>query len=342
MRVLITGGAGFIGCNCAVDLLSRGDEVVILDNLSRAGADENLRWVRTRGQVELVKADVRDAEAVARAVERHAPDAVIHLAAQVAVTTSVVDPRTDFEINAMGTLNVLEAARAAKRPPVVLFSSTNKVYGGLEDLQCEPDGRRYRCELSDVGIDEDRALDFHSPYGCSKGAADQYVRDYCRIYGLRTVVLRQSCIYGNRQFGIEEQGWLAWFTLATLMGRPITIYGDGMQVRDVLEVGDLVRLYTLCLDNIDEVSGKILNVGGGPGNAISILESLELLQQVLQLEIRRTHTDWRPGDQAIFIACNETARRLLDWSPKVSVRQGLERLVEWIRPNLEMIRAKVA
>jgi len=341
MRLLITGGAGFIGCNTAVALMRRGDDVTIFDNLSRAGTEDNLEWVRSSGPVELIQADVRDAEAVAGAVARVRPEAVIHLAAQVAVTTSVVDPRTDFEINALGTLNVLEAARAAKDPPLLLFSSTNKVYGGLEDLTCTPAGRRYVCALSDRGVDESRALDFHSPYGCSKGAADQYVHDYTRIYGLRTVVLRQSCIYGNRQFGIEEQGWLAWFTLAALMGRSITVYGDGLQVRDVLEVGDLVRLYLLCVDRIDEVSGQILNVGGGPGNAVSILESLELLEQILGQKIQRDFADWRPGDQRIFVACNEAAERRLGWQPEVDVHRGLQALVEWIRPNLELIRRRL-
>lgn len=341
MRVLITGGAGFIGCNAAASLMQRGDQVTILDNLSRAGTEDNLKWVQSQGDVAFTRGDVRDPGAVEQALKQHRPEAVIHLAAQVAVTTSVVDPRTDFDINALGTLNVLEAARAADPAPVVLFSSTNKVYGGLEDLTCTQQGQRYRCAVSDVGVDEARPLDFHSPYGCSKGAADQYVRDYARIYGLRTVVLRQSCIYGNRQFGIEEQGWLAWFTLATLMGRGITIYGDGMQVRDVLDVRDLVRLYQLCIDRIDEVSGQILNVGGGPENAVSILESLDLLEQVLGQKIDRSFSEWRPGDQRIFISCNREAERRLGWRPEIGVRQGLEDLVRWIRPNLELISSKV-
>jgi CDP-paratose 2-epimerase len=341
MRVLITGGAGFIGCNTAVDFIGRGDEVVIFDNLSRAGTEENLAWVRAQpGQVNFVRGDVRDAAAVLAAM-RSRPEVVIHLAAQVAVTSSVEDPRTDFDVNALGTLNVLEALRVAAPEAVLLFASTNKVYGALEEVACTPQGRRYVCELSATGVDEDRPLDFHSPYGCSKGAADQYVRDYARIYGLRTVVLRQSCIYGNRQFGIEEQGWLAWFTLAALMGRTITVYGDGMQVRDVLEISDLVRLYRLCVERIDRVGGRILNVGGGPDNAVSILESLDLLGETLGVRIEPGSADWRPGDQKIFISCNREAERLLGWRPTVTVREGLGRLVDWIRPNLEMIRTKV-
>jgi CDP-paratose 2-epimerase len=322
-------------------MLERGDDVVLFDNLSRAGTEDNLQWIRSRGEVELVKADVRDADAVRDAMTRHQPDAVIHLAAQVAVTNSVVDPRTDFDINALGTLNVLEAVRAMPEPPIVLFSSTNKVYGGLEDLTCSAQGQRYVCEISGTGVDEQRPLDFHSPYGCSKGAADQYVRDYGRIYGLRTVVLRQSCIYGNRQFGIEEQGWLAWFTLAALMKRGITVYGDGLQVRDVLDVRDLVRLYQMCIDNIEAVQGRILNVGGGPANAVSIVESLDLLEQVLGMKIQRAFADWRPGDQRIFISCNGAAERRLGWRPETDVRAGLEALVSWIRPNLELISSKV-
>ena len=341
MRVLITGGAGFIGCNAAVDFMGHGDEVTIFDDLSRAGTDRNLEWVRSQGEVAFIKGDVRDAEAIRRAVAELAPDGVIHLAAQVAVTTSVVDPRTDFEINALGTFNVLEAVRAAAGRPALLFASTNKVYGGLDDLVCEPQGQRYVCELSASGVDERRPLDFHSPYGCSKGAADQYVRDYARIYGLRSVVLRQSCIYGNRQFGIEEQGWLAWFTLAALRKQPITIFGDGMQVRDVLEVSDLVRLYRRCIERIDDVSGEVFNVGGGPDNAVSILESLDLLEEALGLTIQRKFADWRPGDQKIFIACNGAAGRAVGWKPQNQVRQGLQTLVDWIRPNLELIQSLV-
>jgi CDP-paratose 2-epimerase len=341
MRVLITGGAGFIGCNTAVDFIGRGDQVVIFDNLSRAGTEQNLEWVRSQGPVALVKGDVRDHAAIRAAVKEHAPEAVVHLAAQVAVTTSVDDPRTDFEINALGTLNVLEAVRQEAPDAVLLFSSTNKVYGGLEDLVCTPKQQRYVCAISARGVEEARPLDFHSPYGCSKGAADQYVRDYARIYGLRTVVLRQSCIYGNRQFGIEEQGWLAWFTLAALRGAPITIYGDGMQVRDVLEVSDLVRLYRRCIDGIDAVGGEILNVGGGPQNAISILESLDLLEQLLGRKIQRRFADWRPGDQKIFISCNERAGQLVGWQPERDVREGLKTLVDWIEPNLELIQSLV-
>ena len=342
MRVLITGGAGFIGCNAAVEFMRRGDEVTVFDNLSRAGTEDNLNWVRSQGDVSFIKADVRDAAATADAISSARPDAVIHLAAQVAVTTSVVDPRTDFDINALGTLNVLEAVRASEANPLVVFSSTNKVYGGMEELEYKIEDDRWTCPISARGVPESRPLDFHSPYGCSKGAADQYVRDYARIYDLRTVVLRQSCIYGNRQFGIEEQGWIAWFTLAALVGRHITIYGDGKQVRDVLEVSDLVRLYRLCIENADTVSGKIFNVGGGPANTLSIAQSLDLLEQKLELKIDRSFEDWRPGDQPVFVSCNDAAKAALGWEPQMTVDQGLDTLVAWIKPNLDHIRALLA
>ena len=342
MRVLITGGAGFIGSNTAADLVRRGHDVTVLDNLSRAGAGANLRWIETQGEARFIRADVRDAAAVGAALETHRPEAVIHLAAQVAVTTSVDDPRSDFEVNALGTLNVLEAVRASAEPPLVIYASTNKVYGALEDIACRAEGGRYRCALDGVGIDERRPLDFHSPYGCSKGAADQYVRDYSRIYGLRTVVLRQSCIYGERQFGVEDQGWLAWFVIAALLGRPVTVYGDGLQVRDVLEVSDLVELYRRCLEQPDAVAGQVLNVGGGPGSTLSVREALDLVEGETGVSLERRSASWRPGDQRVFIACNDEAQRRLAWQPRVGVRDGLPRLVGWIRSNLDVIRGIAA
>ncbi len=341
MRVLIIGGAGFIGSNTAVRFMERGDDVIVFDNLSRAGTEKNLEWVQSCGDVTFIKGDIRDADQIREAVVGQELDVVIHLAAQVAVTTSVREPREDFDINALGTFNVLEAVRAADPMPMVLYASTNKVYGGMEELNYRVEGRRWVCDFTETGVTEDRPLDFHSPYGCSKGAADQYVRDYARIYDMKTVVLRQSCIYGHRQFGIEDQGWLAWFSLAAMMGRKITIYGDGKQVRDVLEVSDLVRLYELCIENIDKVNGQVLNAGGGPDKAISIGESLDLLEEVLEVKIERSYDDWRPGDQPIFISCNDRAKELTGWEPKVSVREGVGRLGKWIKPNLEMIRGLV-
>ncbi len=339
-RVLITGGAGFIGCNLAAELLRSGDEVVVLDDLSRRGSPENLHWLQGLGAVRHLAVDVSDAAAVARGFEAAGPvHAVFHLAAQVAVTSSVADPRRDFEVNALGTLNVLEAVRASGSRPLVVFSSTNKVYGGLEDLALTlSGGRHWPADAAHArGIDEARPLDLHSPYGCSKGAADQYVRDYARIYGLRTVVLRQSCIYGPRQLGVEDQGWLAWFVIAALLGRPITIYGDGHQVRDLLEVSDLVRLYRRCLERADELAGLVLNVGGGPGRTLSVGESLDLLERELGRPITRRRAPSRPGDQRYFVACVDEASRRLDWQPQVGVEEGLARLAAWVRENLELI-----
>jgi CDP-paratose 2-epimerase len=241
-------------------------------------------------------------------------------------------------VNALGTLNVLEAARACSEPPLVIYASTNKVYGALEDLACRAEGQRYRSAIDGAGIDEQRPLDFHSPYGCSKGAADQYVRDYARIYGLRTVVLRQSCVYGERQFGVEDQGWLAWFVISALLGRPVTICGDGLQVRDVLEVTDLVELYRRCMEQPDAVAGAVLNVGGGPRNTVSVREALDLVERQTGVPIERRHAPWRPGDQRTFIACNDEARRRVEWQPRTGVGDGVQRLVGWIRANLEVIR----
>src|SRR5436305_886071 len=259
---IITGGAGFIGCHAAAQFHERGDRVVLVDNLSRRGADANLAWLRDRGVAEFIKADIRDAEAMNDVMRRHADaDAVLHLAGQVAVTTSVKNPREDFEINALGTFNVLEAVRnAAGGRPAVLYSSTNKVYGNLEHVRVVERDGRYAYEDRPFGVDESEPLDFHSPYGCSKGAGDQYVRDYARIYGLKTVTFRQACICGTRQFGIEDQGWIAWFCLAATSGKPFTIYGDGKQIRDALWVGDLLGAYEAAMGRIDAVVGEACDV----------------------------------------------------------------------------------
>ena len=331
---IITGGAGFIGCHSAARFHEAGDEVVVVDNLSRRGADANLEWLRSKGVTNFVKADVRDAGALREVVAAHADaDAVLHLAAQVAVTTSVADPRADFDINALGTFNVLEAVRLAGGRPAVLYASTNKVYGNLEHVQVVERNGRYAYEDRPDGVDEGELLDFHSPYGCSKGAGDQYVRDYARIYGLKTVVFRQSCIYGTRQFGIEDQGWIAWFCLATNRGQPFTIFGDGKQIRDTLWVGDLVDAYEAALARIGEVSGEVFNVGGGPGNTLSLRELVAMLEAHFGRKLDPPFADWRPGDQRVFVADIRKAGRLLGWSPKVSTADGVGRLLEWIGQN---------
>src|SRR5437667_6059288 len=272
MKVIITGGAGFVGSNAARHYLRRGDEVVLLDDLSRAGADQNLEWLKALGQITFVRVDVRNAQLIGDVFRAHRDTGLIlHLAGQVAVTTSVVNPRADFEGNALGTLNVLEGVRQAGIRAPLIYSSTNKVYGEMKEVKVTEEERRYAYSDLPCGISEEQNLDFHSPYGCSKGAADQYVRDYHRIYGLQTVVFRQSCIYGSRQFGVEDQGWVAWFMIAAVSGRPLTIYGDGKQVRDVLWVEDLVDCYEKALQSIGKNAGKIYNIGGGAGNTLSLL-----------------------------------------------------------------------
>ncbi len=332
---LITGGAGFIGSNYVQRLLSRGEKVTIYDNLSRAGAPLNLKWLKqTFGEnaFRLVIGDVREA-ALLTASSREA-DIIVHLASQVAVTTSVIHPREDFEINALGTFNVLEAARLNERKPVILYASTNKVYGGMEDVKVVEDATRWRYADLPLGCPETQPLDFHSPYGCSKGAGDQYVRDYARIYDLPTVVLRQSCIYGPRQFGMEDQGWVAWMIIAAITGLPLTIYGDGKQIRDVLHVDDLLDAYDTAIARIDRVKGQVYNLGGGPGNTMSIwTEFGPLLEKLLGKPIPAARSDWRPGDQKVFVADIRKAERELGWKPKVGVEEGVGRLFEWVREN---------
>ncbi|NOY99085.1 MAG: NAD-dependent epimerase/dehydratase family protein [Chloroflexi bacterium] len=337
-KFLVTGGAGFIGSNYVHRLLARGEDVTIYDNLSRAGAPLNLDWLRqTYGAdaFRLVVGDVRDA-GLLTASARDA-DVIVHLASQVAVTTSVVHPREDFEINALGTFNVLEAARFSGRNPAVLYASTNKVYGGMEDVALAEEPTRWRYADLPHGCPESQPLDFHSPYGCSKGAGDQYVRDYSRIYGIPSVVLRQSCIYGPRQFGVEDQGWLAWFIIAAVTGRPITIYGDGKQVRDVLHVDDLLDAYDAAIARIDAAAGQVYNLGGGPGNVISVYaEFFPLLEKLLGREIPVERGDWRPGDQRVFYADIRKAADELGWQPKIDVGAGIKRLFDWVMENREM------
>lgn len=334
-NILITGGAGFIGSNYAARCIARGEKVTIFDNLSRSGASLNLEWLKTAygpGAFNMVPGDVRR-EAEIREAARQA-DVIVHLAAQVAVTTSVTQPREDFEINAQGTFNVLEAARASGRNPAVLYASTNKVYGGMEEVRVEETPAQYRYADFPQGIAETQPLDFHSPYGCSKGCGDQYVRDYHRIYGLPTVVLRQSCIYGTRQFGVEDQGWVAWFIIAAVTGRPITIYGDGKQVRDVLFVEDLLNAYDAALNNLDVSAGQVYNVGGGPNNTMSIWTEFQpILERLLGRPVPTTRGDWRPGDQRIYVSDIRKAGRELKWTPEVGVAEGVERLYRWVLDN---------
>jgi CDP-paratose 2-epimerase len=341
---LITGGAGFIGSNLAHRLLSQGRTVRVLDNLARPGVEQNLQWLREAHptRLETVMADVRDASAVDAAMA--GVTQVFHLAAQVAVTSSLHDPREDFEINALGTLNVLEAVRARPVPPPVLMTSTNKVYGGLGDVALSVQGQRYLPldqELRSQGIGESRSLDFHSPYGCSKGTADQYVLDYARSYGLATTVFRMSCIYGPRQFGTEDQGWVAHFILRALRGEAITLYGDGMQVRDVLYVDDLIDAFLLAEKQGKGLAGRAYNMGGGPGNAISLRDLLDQIEVLHGERPAVTLDEWRTGDQRYYVSDTGAFQAATGWRPKVGAAQGIELLYRWLAPRQRRGTARI-
>ncbi|MCW5848663.1 MAG: SDR family NAD(P)-dependent oxidoreductase [Anaerolineae bacterium] len=337
-RILITGGAGFIGCNLADRLVQDGHSVTVLDNLSRRGTDKNLAWLRERHahRFQFVQGDIRNPETMNQVVT--GMEVIYHLAGQTAVTTSVTNPRDDFEANALGTFNVLEAARRFGDEPALLLSSTNKVYGGMEDVAVVELPTRYTYRDLPEGATEHQPLDFHSPYGCSKGAADQYVRDYHRIYSLPTVVFRQSCIYGPRQMGVEDQGWVAWFLIATTVGRPITIYGDGKQVRDLLYIDDLVNAYKLAVHHIDKTAGQVYNIGGGAARTMSVwAEFRPILSEVFGRAIPDVpHADWRPGDQPVFFCDIRKAQADFGWQPQVGVVEGIRRLAEWVQANREL------
>lgn len=337
MRALITGGLGFVGSNLADRLLREGHDVVIFDNCSRAGVRHNLNWLREcYPRLSFFCGDIRDAIAVEQAVR--GADCVFHLAGQVAVTSSVVNPREDFEINALGTLNVLEAARRQKPMPIVLYTSTNKVYGGMEQARVVEQETRYAIPDQPNGIPESWPLDFHSPYGCSKGTADQYVRDYYRIYGLPTIVFRMSCIYGPRQFGTEDQGWLAHFVLTTLRSAPLVIYGDGKQVRDVLYVDDLTTAMLRAVSSIRTTAGRVYNIGGGPANSLSVwVEFSRHLENILGRLPVVEFRDWRPGDQRVYISDIRRAYQEFSWQPQVAPEEGIRHLVAWGREALALM-----
>src|SRR5258706_1967715 len=316
-RVLITGGAGFLGVNAAVRMIEGGWHVTLLDNLSRPGTERNLKWLITQHPAEttLIKEAVRNASALSDHVKGQ--DAILHLAGQVAVTTSLVDPVTDFDINAGGTLNMLEAARKHNPDAPFVFASTNKVYGKLDK--------------NNVACKESQPIDFHSPYGCSKGAADQYVRDYARCFGMNTAVLRQSCIYGAHQYGTEDQGCVAHFVHSILHDRPLTIYGDGTQVRDLLDARDLSALYAIVIDQIDKTRGEIYNVGGGPENQRNLLEVIEQIGELTKRKPQFTFADWREGDQTYYVSDITQSKPDLGSAPRVAFDQGLQDLITWAR-----------
>ena len=341
-EVIVTGGAGFTGANVVHHYLNQGHKVVLFDNLSRKGCLDNLEWLKQNpnaGNLQLVIGDCRTPPVELKAAVERA-DALFHYAAQVAVTTSVTDPRNDFEGNALSTFNMLELVRKSQgNKPPFFFASTNKVYGGMEDVATVEGEDRYSYRDLPRGIPEDRLLDFHSPYGCSKGCADQYVRDYSRIYDLPTVVFRQSCIYGYRQFGVEDQGWVAWFIIAAVLNKPITIYGDGKQVRDVLFIEDLIGAYDAAWAQIDKTSGRVYNIGGGAPNTISLLQLLDFLKNEAGLPVEPSYDDWRPGDQPVYVSDIQKADDEFGWRPQVDWTEGVGKLVDWVRENRTMLES---
>jgi CDP-paratose 2-epimerase len=330
--VLITGGAGFIGTNLAHRLAENGCEVLIYDNLSRPGVERNLDWLQTthRDKIRFIKGDIRQSETLRPAVVEAGH--VYHFAAQVAVTTSVLKPIEDFAINAGGTLNLLEILRTLKNPPPLLFTSTNKVYGRLAEITLEESASAYRPFDPEQrhGINEAQRLEFYSPYGCSKGTADQYVLDFTRIYGLSAVVFRMSCIYGPHQFGTEDQGWVAHFLKTALADEALTIYGNGKQVRDLLFVDDLVDGLLLAMHRMDVLSGRVFNIGGGPGHAVSLLELLLLIEQLHKGGGRVSFGNWRPGDQAYYVSDSRAFSAASGWRPQTSVPEGIDCLYRWL------------
>lgn len=342
--VLITGGAGFVGCNVADRLLSAGRRVRIFDNVSRPGVEKNLAWLRSRhgDRLQLRLGDIREPHAVEAAL-RGAGD-VFHFAAQVAVTTSLADPVADFDVNARGTLNLLEAIRRSPRRHGILFTSANKVYGHLDDVPLVANGKRY--EPADPafrqGFDEARPLSFHSPYGCSKGAADQYVLDYSRAYGIPAVVFRMSCIYGEHQCGTEDQGWVAHFLLQAIADRPVTLFGDGRQVRDALYIDDLVDALLLAQERIDRLTGRAFNIGGGPGHTTSLLELMDLIHELRGSAPSLEFADWRAADQRYYVSDIRAFRSATGWAPRVNLAQGVARLHRWLLQNAVVAPSELA
>lgn len=340
MKLLITGGCGFLGSNLAADAIQRGDELFILDNLSRVGATENFAWIKGQGEFQFSNGDIRDADEVTRVVREFKPDAVFHLAGQVAMTTSIRDPRLDFEINALGTLNLLEAVRNYAPNATVIYSSTNKVYGDLSQFSYREKDTRYECVEHPNGFDESTQISFASPYGCSKGSADQYILDYARVFSLPTVVLRHSSMYGGRQFATVDQGWIGWFCQEAINGArsaqhfSLEIAGSGKQVRDVLHAEDVKNLYRACVDQISVARGQVFNVGGGMSNSISIIELVEILASRLNVAIEIKRNPPRKSDQLFFVADTTKIEHLLGWRPRVSIFDGLNEMLAWCRDQI--------
>ncbi len=340
MTYLVTGGCGFVGCNIAARLIERGANVMVFDNLWREGTEENLKWLQSLGEFNFMRGDMREESDVLRLVEETQPDVVFHLAGQVAMTTSMRDPRRDFSTNVLGSFNLLEAVRQLRPQATVVYSSSNKVYGELPTVKLKEESLRYSATNFPNGIDENAPLDFQTPYGCSKGAADQYMLDYARVFGLNTVVFRHSTIFGGRQFATFDQGWVGWFCRQALETQrhpkrePFTISGDGKQVRDLLFVDDCVACYFAAADHIEKARGHAFNIGGGMANSSSLLELFEILEDELKVKLKYTNLPWRHSDQKFFVADNSKAQSLLGWKPRTTKRDGILQTIEWARQTM--------
>ena len=336
MRYLITGGCGFIGSNLAAEVLKRGEELFIFDNLFRFGSGQNLEWIRKQGEFKYYPFDIRNNNDVETVIKEVKPDVIFHLAGQVAMTTSIQNPRLDFETNTLGTHNLLEAVRKYSPASMILYSSTNKVYGDLEYLTYDETPTRYICKEFPNGFDESIQLDFHSPYGCSKGAADQYLLDYYRMFGIRTVVFRHSSMYGGNQHATYDQGWVGWFIQKALEIKNgtakelFTISGNGKQVRDVLHSSDVVNLYFKASENIEQAMGQAFNIGGGIENSLSLLELFALLEENLKIKMIYKQLPFRESDQLVFVANNLKSNRTINWNPATPINEGVSRMTKWM------------
>ena len=336
MKILITGGCGFLGSNLSAYALKKQMNLIIFDNLSRLGSSENLSWLKTHGEFKFVHGDTRNSNDILPLIAKEKPDVIFHVAGQVAMTTSIENPRRDFEINALGTLNILEAVRQFSSNSSIIYSSTNKVYGDLEEYHYTETDTRYICDEYPNGYNEKISLSFHSPYGCSKGAADQYMLDYARIYGLKTIVFRHSSMYGGRQFATYDQGWIGWFCQKALeikenaATEPFAISGTGKQVRDVLYADDMVNLYFLAAENIEKAQGKVFNIGGGYKNSLSLLELFAFLESELNIKMKYNKMPWRSSDQKVFVADITKATNYFDWQPKISAKEGIRKMIKWV------------
>lgn len=336
MKYLITGGCGFVGSNLASEVLAKGEELYVFDNLYREGAYKNLEWLKSKGDFKFIHADIRNWNDVENVIKSIKPDVIFHLAGQVAMTTSVENPRMDFEVNALGSLNILESVRKYSPDSIVIYSSTNKVYGDLEHLNYEETETRYVAVDYPNGFDENLKLDFHSPYGCSKGAADQYMLDYARMFGLKTVVFRHSSIFGGRQFSTYDQGWIGWFCQKALETKKglideFTISGNGKQVRDVLHAEEIVNLYFKTVERIEEAKGQAFNIGGGIRNSVSLLELFEILEKELDVKLQYKKLPGRVSDQKVFVADITKARKRVGWQPEIDKFGGIKKMLEWVK-----------